>query len=445
MALEQVELGNLIRKKRKSLGLTLSDLAGENISVPTISNIERGVVHNVSDDKIAYLLDKLGLDEKALAEMKQSDVEERNDIELELSIIHNLIETRIFDIARERILELERQERVSHHEDLVVKLQLAKAQLYRRQEQWERSARAFRRVIQMAGETELDPKWNIEAETYHCLAQCVMYSEEDYEKAIHYSSLALDALEKEGVKPYLEGRIYFDKAVYHYHLEAYAPAFECVQKAQELSLQTKDMRTAALAYNLEGAILKRQKIYKKATALYKKAIDICTTYFPDKALASTLHLNMGDNYLLAKEYDAALQCFNIAHDLVKSTKDKGVLSLVYCSFVEVYFELGDYDQADEYVDKILPLMKDRDATHIDLEYLRFLLIRARIALHKEDEEALFKICNEGIEVAEKTNKYHRLKEFHFILANYYDKIGDREKFIQETGRMYFVEKMQKEG
>ncbi|MFD1425457.1 helix-turn-helix domain-containing protein [Kroppenstedtia sanguinis] len=54
------ELGEVIRQERKRQGLRLEDLADENISPATISNIERGASH-VRYEKAQYLLDKLGL------------------------------------------------------------------------------------------------------------------------------------------------------------------------------------------------------------------------------------------------------------------------------------------------------------------------------------------------------------------------------------------------
>lgn len=51
------EIGEVIRKKRKEQGLRLEDLADNNISPATISNIERGINH-VNVHKIMYLLKK---------------------------------------------------------------------------------------------------------------------------------------------------------------------------------------------------------------------------------------------------------------------------------------------------------------------------------------------------------------------------------------------------
>ena len=59
--LDLAQTGELIRKILKERGLRLEDLADENISPATISNIERGIPH-VHVDKIRYLLNKLDLD-----------------------------------------------------------------------------------------------------------------------------------------------------------------------------------------------------------------------------------------------------------------------------------------------------------------------------------------------------------------------------------------------
>lgn len=45
------EIGHIIRMVRKSRGLRLEDLADENISPATISNVERGVAH-VKQEKV---------------------------------------------------------------------------------------------------------------------------------------------------------------------------------------------------------------------------------------------------------------------------------------------------------------------------------------------------------------------------------------------------------
>ncbi|MFS8513554.1 MAG: helix-turn-helix domain-containing protein [Planifilum fulgidum] len=53
------ELGAVIRAHREKRGLSIENLADENISAITISNIERGLP-SVGADKTEYLMKKLG-------------------------------------------------------------------------------------------------------------------------------------------------------------------------------------------------------------------------------------------------------------------------------------------------------------------------------------------------------------------------------------------------
>ena len=84
--LEMREIGEVIRKVRKERGMRLEDLADEHIFPATISNIERGVPH-VSKDKVAYVLDKLGLSLDRLPEMMAGTREQKKleDIRLQLT------------------------------------------------------------------------------------------------------------------------------------------------------------------------------------------------------------------------------------------------------------------------------------------------------------------------------------------------------------------------
>ncbi|MFD1425567.1 transcriptional regulator with XRE-family HTH domain [Kroppenstedtia sanguinis] len=62
------EVGEIIGKIRRERGLRLEDLADENISPATISNLERGASH-VRQEKMSYLLKKLDIPLERLPEM----------------------------------------------------------------------------------------------------------------------------------------------------------------------------------------------------------------------------------------------------------------------------------------------------------------------------------------------------------------------------------------
>ena len=110
-AVEQ-HIGELIRRKRKEMGLTLQDLAGPQLSVPpTISNIERGVTRHISQDKLDYLLNRLGLSLDELKEVAQEGGVEKDFFEIKLDQINSLILNHCYDEAESRLKALEHEEK----------------------------------------------------------------------------------------------------------------------------------------------------------------------------------------------------------------------------------------------------------------------------------------------------------------------------------------------
>lgn len=96
------EIGEVIRKVRKDRGLRLEDLADENISPATVSNIERGVAH-VSPEKISYLLEKLNLPMRKLPEMLMKEQEKLKKVKFELLSIATLRRIGLIDEALKRL------------------------------------------------------------------------------------------------------------------------------------------------------------------------------------------------------------------------------------------------------------------------------------------------------------------------------------------------------
>ncbi|MDN4593030.1 helix-turn-helix domain-containing protein [Polycladomyces subterraneus] len=98
-----IQVGNVIRKVRKNKNLRLEDLADENISPATVSNIERGVPH-VSPDKPLYLLDKLGLTLEQIPQLLECETHKENKLLIRLMAIESSIG---YGDSRELLSELD--------------------------------------------------------------------------------------------------------------------------------------------------------------------------------------------------------------------------------------------------------------------------------------------------------------------------------------------------
>ncbi|WP_054949286.1 helix-turn-helix domain-containing protein [Numidum massiliense] len=432
MEIDSITLGSLMRKRRKEMGLTLSDLADESVSVPTISNIERGITHNLSSDKVAYIREKLGLTDDVLMQMQQKTEVEEQQFKRKLSIIRNLLEVKQFDEARRRISDLEKEERLAEFPQLAVDVQLQKGSVLWRQGHYDRAKNALQQVFRLHKETGVDTNANLEAEAYFNLSLTVFYGDQDYEKAIEYADLGLEAIRKEDSQ--LKGRLLYQKANCYYHFERDTEAYRYAMESRALCEQTHDIKIFLLTYNMEGLVLSNQRLYKQAIKVFEQALDRATLYYNEPRLVSVLYLNMGDSYYRKKEYDKALEYYDIAFDLIRHSPEH-TLVVVYYSYGEVYYELEEYDKAIEYVNKASALA---EKLRISSEYLPLLILKAKIAMGKNESE-VERVCQEGIKLAKKSKLYNKMKEFHFVLANYFERAGNREAFRQEAENMYHIE------
>jgi transcriptional regulator with XRE-family HTH domain len=83
------DIGEVIRRVRKEKGMKLEDLADDNISTATVSNIERGVPH-VSTDKTMYLLKKLNIPLESIPQMLMGIQDEVKNIEFKFTGVESL-------------------------------------------------------------------------------------------------------------------------------------------------------------------------------------------------------------------------------------------------------------------------------------------------------------------------------------------------------------------
>lgn len=266
MEIDSITLGSLKRQRRKEMGLTLSDLADESISVPTISNIERGITHNLNSDKVAYIREKLGLTDDVLMQMQQKTEVEAQKFKRKLSIVRNLIEMKQYDEARKMVSALEKDDKLSEFPNFTADVQLQKGSVLWRQGHYERAKNALQQVLRLHQEAGVDAEANFVAEAYFHLSLTVFYGDQDYGKAIEYADSGLNAIRTEDRQ--LKGRLLYQKANGLFHLERYTEAYRHAIGAKEECEQTHDPKILILIHNLDALILKRQKLYAQAIDVF---------------------------------------------------------------------------------------------------------------------------------------------------------------------------------
>ncbi|MRG28912.1 helix-turn-helix domain-containing protein, partial [Laceyella tengchongensis] len=99
------QIGELLRKRRKELGLRLEDLADDFISPSTISNIERGITY-VNEEKVRYIADKLGVNLEQIHELWAKEKQEEEQMELKLAAVESIVDLMNPDKGLEKLRKL---------------------------------------------------------------------------------------------------------------------------------------------------------------------------------------------------------------------------------------------------------------------------------------------------------------------------------------------------
>ncbi|MDR6227382.1 helix-turn-helix transcriptional regulator [Desmospora profundinema] len=181
------EVGELIRKVRKGRGLRLEDLADENISPATISNIERGVPH-VNTQKAQYLLKKLNLDMNDLQQMMVSSQTEQAELEHQFSAAETLV-----DLGQPLLAEKWLQQDLDDHHPLAGKRYHIQGRLAMERHDWKKAERLFHQALRIGKDQSDKPSI---ARSHMELAR-LRYSTGEWSLSLHHTDSGLDACQED--------------------------------------------------------------------------------------------------------------------------------------------------------------------------------------------------------------------------------------------------------
>lgn len=186
------EMGEIIRKVRKEKGLRLQELADNNISPATISNIERGR-SGVKFDKIEYLFEKLDIHMDKLTELLHKDKSETQEIENKLFVI----ETKRDIGMEEEALEELKGINLPHDHQYAATVSYLMGKCYVSLGKLSRAERHLYEAIRLSKNHPYGTRSNIEADAFNYLAIC-SYRQDEIERALTYTNSGIDAFNPEG-------------------------------------------------------------------------------------------------------------------------------------------------------------------------------------------------------------------------------------------------------
>lgn len=427
-------VGELIRRKRKELGMTLQDLAGPELSVPTISNIERGVTRNVSQHKLDYLLKKMGLSLSELTEVEQEEVELEDYFEIKVDQVNALILSGCYDEAENRIKGLEHEEKKKGNPTHICRLIFFRGKNYMYQKKYDRAEWEFHNVIRRCEEMDVPSETNLVSETYGNLGY-IAYYQNNFNAAIRYTNQALKAFNPKGERPYLRGRQLHNLALYYENIGKANQAYGLTAEAMEIALDNNDYYSLISTYILKASIQQSYYSVNDAIETLKEAQKFLHLT-NDSKLTSILWNNLGENYFLVENFDMAEQCFATSIAIKRKHLDDAYLIRAYMFLGKIAAKRGKHAKGKECLNRAIELAKKAD-NHKDL--VESLLSLTNIYLECKEENHGRELLESAFELAKKHSFTKELKEATILLAKLHEKT-DKEKFLKYTGELYELEK-----
>lgn len=188
---------------------------------------------------------------------------------------------------------------------------------------------------------------------------------------------------------------------------------------------------------LLGNINSKRVRYSDAVINYEKAL-----YFfikdNDKENIFKCYLNIGKIYMQEEFYKGAISHFNFAEEVLdeSSIEDIEVYKDLYSKIAKCHIKLDRPDKSIEYIDKINML----DVKNNEKEELEHLILKANNLLSMgkyEESKEYFKMV---LEILEKEENRSELANIYLTISDIYRTIGETEKVLEYSYKVYEIKK-----
>ncbi|OYD07111.1 helix-turn-helix domain-containing protein [Paludifilum halophilum] len=422
------EIGEIIRKVRKEQGLRLEDLADENISPATISNIERGVPH-VNQDKTKYLMKKLNIDMDRLPELMMSEQEQLENLRFELFSIQSLRDTGDADQALEELNRLELDD--SH--PLAATYHYLKGKCFYSRKKWKKAERSYYNAIRLANQNSYDKTTNIEAVSFLELGLC-SYTQNDLNQALQYTHSSKDAFVQGGERPYIWYVANFNEALFLERLGRLAESMKVIHEIWDSLVHTDKIETVISFYWLRSELLRRNGLHDEAIDYAMQGLEKARQNLSYN-LIFELWTVLGSTYMAKENWNAAKTCFNRAlHLKGKFTQEQRFVT-TYARLGQLYMLQEKWDEAYDVISQAILVGEKYD----DAPKLTYALqVMGDYYRTREKKEKAIPYYQRALELAQKHNYKKKKYKALFRLAQCWDGL-DEEEFQKHTHNMYLVQ------
>ncbi len=417
-------VGERVRALRVAAGLTQTELAGDRFSKEYVSQIERGKTRPTADT-IAWLADRLGVDEQFLRHGVSADA--RSRVETRLAQAEALSEAHRDEEAVEAFRTARVEIRALGSAEL--ELRALAGEGWALQELG--AAHDAIAVLQQARElTELPEFSDIDRADVLFRLGCCRYRISSIPSAIGLLDEALDLAEWSGLPcDVLRARILAWRSRCRRRQADYEAAREDAERALELALAVDDPRVVAGAYFQASWVAEKTGHWVLARQYAMQAREIYSE-LNDARNTGRLMLNLGGLQLLLGHPEQAIEHLTTSFALAVEAGSQPDAAQALGSLAAVHEHLGEHDAADEHARKALALLDGREDFLDEIGQSNLVLGRSLLERGRLDEaEECFRAADAAFEqmasIAHRTGAWVALGD-----------LAERRGDAREAARLY---------
>lgn len=214
-------------------------------------------------------------------------------------------------------------------------------------------------------------------------------------------------------------------------------AKEQIQEIIDICKEYKLIENYGKCNNLLAKINYKKGDYSSAVYCYEKAL----YYFiknEDKDDIYNSYVNIGNIYMLDSFYKGALTHFMFAKEVLDESniEDVDIYKELYSKISECYMKLDQPQEALDFMEKI-DKMDNEDCIKEEVDIL-VLKAKSLLSVGKYAES---KECfNKALEIIEKEENKNRLAKVYLTMSKIYSEIGDIDKHLEYSQKVYDITK-----
>lgn len=405
--MENVTLGQKLKRARTEKNLTQQDVAGDFITRNMLSKVENDLA-KPSIKTIEYLAKRLNKPVSYFLENMVEGIHDFSDIASESN--DNL--AFVFEHSSRLIKDMEFDKCINYLEEVIKINQKNIVNLYFGRILYNLALCFYKKELYSVAKENFDQAsiLLLKNQDYHYLSNCyfrldnISYTQNNFLKSEDYGKKAIEYLRKSFIDDILyEIKLYFSLSFSCKQLKKYSEAIDHLLKALDLSKQYNCHYNSGEIHMLLANILKKIKRTEEAIHHAEKAI-VFFDFTESYELKATTQMNLGNYWSLSVNYDKSIEYYEKSLQYFIESKNDKKSNTVKCGLLECLVKKELYKDAIDYSDDI------------DLE-----------ALSKDDKGNVYKFMGKSyFELKDLSNakKYLLKAEENLLSIDRYDYLSD---------------------